>query len=88
MKITSEASKQTAEAITNLTEYTIKHDGEHIEINRRMTDQGKMLVALNEAVLANQQVTNFWKTIGKYGKYSLIGALTALGAYFGKEWFI
>lgn len=87
MKVTSEAAKQTAEAITNLTEYTIKHDSEHKEINRRMTEQGKMLAEMNEYVIANSKVSDFWLTLIKYAKYSLIGGLTAVGAYFVKVWF-
>ena len=86
MKTTSEAAKQTATAITNLTEYTIRHDSEHQEVNRRLTDQGETLHTVKEAVLAQQSVADFWKTVGKYGKYSLIGGLTLVGAYLTKLW--
>ena len=40
-----------------------------------------------EMFKAYAKVNNFWSFVGRYLKYAAIGALTALGAYFGKEWF-
>ena len=69
-------------------EYTIHNNHRHDKTNDRITALAKDLGEVKEVVRAGAEVTRFWSTVGKYGKYSLIGGLTALGAYFGKEWFI
>ena len=87
MKIHSEAATQTATAITQLTEYTIHNDHKHEEVNRRLTDQGKTLVKIKEAVKANSKVTQIAKPIKWALAIIITGILMTYGANLANNYF-
>ena len=87
MKTTADASKQTAEAITKLTEYTIHNDHKHIEVDRRLSNQGKTIYKLKEAVEANTRVTQIAKPIKWIALIIITGALMAYGSHLTTDYY-
>jgi len=98
MKMSAESNQQTSRAITAiqeqgqetlavLKEYTIHNNHKHDETKAEQVKQAIKIRNLTEAVKANTNVSKFWRTVQKYGKYIVIGGLTVLGGLIATQYY-
>lgn len=89
VKVTSKAiqaiQRQGQQTLDLLKELVINNNHKHDDTAKEIKEIKIDIVNLKEKAKAGSNIDKFWLTIGKYLIYVLIGALTVIGGYYGKE---